>query len=382
MIIALCEFPLWKNTVNGSIQCFTNFIADKFKPDEVIWVVLSSLDLDLSHPHRANTKCLYPQKQTIYIENADSPNSIQQLINILSVDVNDKSQLVTCDLKAGMLGNNLRKVLPFSKWIHLCSLHLTKNIEVLINQGILAKNQESFYQFYNNEKLVAQYSDEYVTVSQSETEWIRSVHPTINVNCYYPHKGWWQDDIEIENIRKRVPNPFYIRKSFPDKLLLLYVGRFTYQKGVNMFFQVKIPDNVHLCIMSTTTFGDQNLINQFTIHSQTNPDQFTWLGPHYKDDKIDIMKQCDAVICPSLLEPFGLVGLETLLFTDTLLICSGVDGMKEYLVDGGHINCGTSVQTLQHAIDSFSVMTQHIKSEIIKKGKEYANNCLLTWGEK
>lgn len=70
------------------------------------------------------------------------------------------------------------------------------------------------------------------------------------------------------------------------------------------------------------------------------------------------MSQCDGVICLSIYEPYGLVGLESFLFAQTAVIISGVDGMKDYLVEGGYIDCGTTPDTIQKAVDKFASITE------------------------
>jgi glycosyltransferase involved in cell wall biosynthesis len=169
-------------------------------------------------------------------------------------------------------------------------------------------------------------------------------------------------------------HPFYLRQHYPDKLLVLYVGRTTYQKGVDMLLEVVLPENVHLCMMSSAEFGDGKLLKAYEQYAQSHYDSFTWLGPHFAEDKLNIMNQCDAVICPSVYEPYGLVGLETILFSKAVVISSGIDGMQDYLVEGGYIHCGTTLDTLQQALREFSQMNPAQRTAMVEVAKTHCQH--------
>ena len=389
--IALCSFPLWKNTTNGSIQCFIHFVTHLQKGLEdknrgggnsssggggnsssgvkTIWVVLSALTLEENNPHKANVKCLYEQQNMIYITTPKNPDSQQKLIDHLnSLSQHESLEMVSCDMEAGIMAHQLQPHLrSVSRWTHLCTLHMAKNAQVLLDRHIL-HNSKIVETFQTPERMILSEADAYVTVSRSELDWIG---PQPKASIYHPERTWWPSAWwEKAKSDRRYPL-FYLREKFPDKLLLLYVGRLTYQKGIDLLVKITLPSNVHLCIMSSSEFSDETLS---CCHSyvKTRYESATWLGPYFGDEKIRIMSQCDGVICPSIYEPYGLVGLESILFARTVLIASAVDGMKDYLVEGGYIPCGTTLDTVQSAVTRFSTMALSEREEMARRAESHA----------
>ena len=259
--------------------------------------------------------------------------------------------------------------------MNLCTLNYSKNVKILIDNKIII-NDKSYDNYTTNEIQIASAANKYITVSKSEAQWIKQIVPMVKPLVYYPTQSWWSGQQKQRQIGK-----FYLRSMFPQKLFVIYIGRLTYQKGVQNLFAATLPKNIHLIMMSSTSFSDENLINQMQNYAHKNRDNFTWIGPSYHQDKYNIIQQCDAVICPSIFEPFGLVGLETMLFTDTPLIASSVDGMLDYLSFDGYINCGTTVSQLNQALLIFSTMSNETKQRIAEKGRHYAQKCINEWVE-
>jgi glycosyltransferase involved in cell wall biosynthesis len=370
-VLAISEFPLWKYTTNGSIQCFYNFVISQYDPQKVIWLILSDLDIDLNNPYKANSSLLYNTNQTIYVHNSTNPQTEILVFDHLKTR-GLFSHLITLDINPGLWGIKIKEAFKIPHWTHLCTLHYSKNVKVLIDQSII-RDVSSYQHFFENEIKIAQSADFYITVSRSESVWIQTTVPKVKPFIYYPTKLWWSYNLNT------IPRSFYLREQLRDKLLVLYVGRLTNQKGIQSMLKVRYPKNVHLVMMSSTAFGDDGIIENVKFYAKENPDHFTWIGPYYHDEKLDIIRQCDAVLCPSIFEPFGLVGLETLLFSNTILIASNVDGMQDYLIDGGFINCGTEVDTIQNSIEMFANMNQKTKEDIIEKGKKHAKSCIDLW---
>lgn len=377
--IALCEFPLWKNTTNGSIQCFINFVKHLqhgVSEMKTIWVVLSALSLEENNPHKSNLKCLYEQQNMVYITTPKDPRSIQKLIIYLnSISEHEPFEIISCDINAGIMANEIKPhIRAVSRWTHLCTLHMAKNVKILLDSNTIQNtdtNTKLLETYQTQENFILSQADAYVTVSRSEIEWIDSGTRS-KVSVYYPERTWWPSTWWEKSKNDRMYPIFYLREKFPTKLLLLYVGRFTYQKGIDLLMSVTLPSNVHLCIMSSSEFSDLNLLSFCHSYVKNHYETVTWIGPYFGDDKIRIMSQCDGVICPSVYEPYGLVGLESILFARTVFISSGVDGMKDYLVEGGYIPCGTTLPTVQEAVNRFSVMPLSERNEMIQRAETHA----------
>jgi glycosyltransferase involved in cell wall biosynthesis len=212
-----------------------------------------------------------------------------------------------------------------------------------------------------------------MVVSKSEQEWVRDVlgRGSRPIKVYYPTLSWWPDS-------SAQVQPFYIREKYPHKKIFLYIGRITYQKNIDKLLEVVWPENTHLCIMSALEFCDFGLLEKVKEFCEKNKEIATWIGPYYGSSKFDVIKNCDAVIVPSRYEPFGLVGLETMVFTNAIFITSGVDGMRDYITEGGYIDCGTTLEKIQEAINFFVVkMTDEKKEKMVLKGKKHAKNFLV-----
>jgi len=379
--VVICSFPLWKHSPNGSLKVFHTFLQ-KQKIDEAPWimVVLKNLEFDFNDPQRCNDKCIQNYKnlkQTFYLENYEDIQFLGELISHLKKWLPTPFQLFSLDADAGVCGNFLKNTMNVKKWTHLCTLHLTKNVKALTDRNILSGEDLVMYNgvklsplYLKKEKAPAEQADEYIVVSKSELDWACQVlGRTGPTSIYFPDASWWRNE---NLISLRPPKDlFYIRERYPNKLLLLFIGRITYQKGIHFLLQAKYPENVHLCIMSSSQYGDGNLINACRQFETNHPHSCSWIGPYYGQDKFDIMKQCDGVICCSLYEPWNLVGMETILFTDTLLISSAVDGMQEYLTPEGFINCGTTMESVQSAIDQFATSTTLGRKMMAANAKKY-----------
>lgn len=373
LLVVFCGYPLWKYTTNGSIQCLVNYVQSHEKGksySRVIWVIQSALQFDLNNPHKANSKCLYEQQNTVYFITPQNSISLKKLAEHL-VSYKENMDIVSCDLDAGLSVDRIRTKLPLGEWIHLCTLHMGKNVKLLIDRGILS-NRASFDEYHLPETQVFRHADQYLTVSKSELDWAAQFAQTKQdsdkLSIYYPTRSWWDASWWTNETGKS----FYMREKYPNKKLLLYVGRITYQKGIDMLLKIIFPPNVHMCIMSSSEFGDASLIRKCQEKSQADTDSFTWIGPYYGEDKISIMKQCDGVICPSIYEPYGLVGLETILFAKTLLLTSAVDGMMDYLTEGGYVHFDLNVTSIQNAVEQFSRMDESERRAMINRAHFHA----------
>ena len=383
IVVAVSQFPLWQFTTNGSIQCFYNFVTSQYTSKRILWLILSNLDIDLNNPHKANANLVLNNKhQNVYVHNIQHPETEKIVFDFLKSQSN-VTEIVTLDILPGMWGMKLKERLPNIRvWTHLCTLHYSKNVKVLIDESVIS-DTKSYDSFFINEIDIAKRATIYVTVSQSECAWIKTIVKGVNPMIYYPNRNWWTQSMFTCVNNCQPPHCIAnIRDLNRDKLIILYIGRITHQKGIQHLLNVNLPANVHIVIMSSTSFGDEGLLQTVQKGLNDRPDLLTWIGPHYDQDKIKIIQHCDAVICPSIFEPFGLVGFETMLFTDTLLIASGVDGMQDYTIDGGFMNCGTSPKSIQETISTFAQMDVAIRRAIVEKGKLHALKCVDQWSRR
>jgi glycosyltransferase involved in cell wall biosynthesis len=164
---------------------------------------------------------------------------------------------------------------------------------------------------------------------------------------YVVHNG-----IDASAIRQPVP-AVKLPGNAPRKLL--YIGRFTGQKGIAELSQVNIPSNIDLYYVGDTKTADPNIAKQIAQHCRYP--NVHYLGKQWGSAKIAILQQCDAMIVPSIHEPFGIVALEAIA-ANCLLLSSFAGGMRDFLSTDFAIPCGTRSETIGVAVAKFATMPQ------------------------
>jgi 1,4-alpha-glucan branching enzyme len=84
-------------------------------------------------------------------------------------------------------------------------------------------------------------------------------------------------------------------------------------------------------------------------------------------EKIDLLKSADAIIFPSVHEPFGIVGLEAFA-AGVPLITSMVDGIADYANESNSIKCELSSAGVRAAIDRLFSMPESERRAMIENG--------------
>ncbi len=117
-----------------------------------------------------------------------------------------------------------------------------------------------------------------------------------------------------------------------DRFNLLYLGRPVRQKGIPWLLEAKLPKNVILNFAladnrGLAALGQTNLCSELC---NQNPEQYQFLGDIRGTVKSNYLNWADAVIIPSITEPFGIVGLEALA-SKTLVISTLVEGLGNYM---------------------------------------------------
>jgi glycosyltransferase involved in cell wall biosynthesis len=185
-----------------------------------------------------------------------------------------------------------------------------------------------------------------------------------NLKCGIDFDYWKS----IPTGRKKLPGRKNAKK-------LCYIGRIAAMKNVHAIMNSKLPDNVDLYFIGHDRAGNQFLYEQFKDFVKINKNVY-FLGPIYGDEKIKTLKQMDAVIVPSLHEPFGIVTLEALA-SNNILLSSFKSGMGEYLNEDVAINCGTTPEKISKAILKWSKMSKKQVNDQIKKGHKFLKP--FTW---
>jgi len=134
------------------------------------------------------------------------------------------------------------------------------------------------------------------------------------------------------NIWNRPFNEF----NFPlnKKYNIVYIGRLNRQKGIQSLFNLKLPEEIGLHFVGGQKGSD--LFYETIASVGLDPLNKSYLGFANTEEKINILNSCDAVIMPSLHEPFGIVGLEAFA-SKSILITTRVNGIADYTTENNSI---------------------------------------------
>lgn len=150
------------------------------------------------------------------------------------------------------------------------------------------------------------------------------------------------------------------------KYKIVFIGRLAYQKGIHLLLNAKIPEEIDLIFIGGNRGSNLELQDAVICKAKDN-ENIHYLGPLYGDEKIGALQAADAVIMPSVHEPFGIVALEALA-SKSVLISSFVHGMKDFLTEEIAINCGTSTPSIEESFNQFLKLSPEDKLNRINKG--------------
>lgn len=171
---------------------------------------------------------------------------------------------------------------------------------------------------------------------------------------------------KIQNIQ--VPKDFTIPGNANHKKLI-FLGRLTLSKNILGVLESTLPPDVDLIIIGSDTQGFDPTIAETVRNAAKKRPDVIYVGAKYDDEKFWFLKKADAVIMPSLHEPFGIVALESLA-SGTILLSSFVDGMSEFLNQSVAIPCGTSPNEITEALIRWNCMTDCELDNLRRNGSE------------
>ncbi|MCH8494011.1 MAG: glycosyltransferase family 4 protein [Balneolales bacterium] len=142
----------------------------------------------------------------------------------------------------------------------------------------------------------------------------------------------------------------------PTNRKLLFIGRFTAQKGLHNLLETRLPSNVNMYFIGGGLGTDPTISRALNNYLKRESNAF-YMGQMWGEDKLSVLQQCDGMIVPSIHEPFGIVALEALA-SNCLLISSYADGMQDFLRQDYALYCGKEPGTIQKALNQFATMSQ------------------------
>lgn len=171
------------------------------------------------------------------------------------------------------------------------------------------------------------------------------------------HNGIDLKDWENFNIKK-LPGK--------GKIKLVYIGRMASMKNVQAVTKTKVPKNIDLIFVGNDRGGERNVFDAM-MEFVNNNQNVHYYGESFGQDKIDLLNNADAMIVPSIHEPFGIVGLEGLA-SKSIVLSSRVDGLGDFLNEQNSIFCGISPETIEESYKKLSSMSDKQKNKMINNG--------------
>jgi glycosyltransferase involved in cell wall biosynthesis len=188
---------------------------------------------------------------------------------------------------------------------------------------------------------------------------------------FWPKTYVIENGIELDEWKRKN----IIKLPGENKYKVVFIGRLEYQKNIQTILQIDIPENIDLIIIGGHKGSAAELEDKVLERSKRDKN-FIYIGPKYDQEKVDHLFAADAVLVPSLHEPFGIVALEALA-SQSVLLSSFVSGMGDFLNKDCAINCGISKESIEAALKQFINLKNDQKKEMIQKGLDVCKN--YTW---
>ncbi|MEI7719656.1 MAG: glycosyltransferase family 4 protein [bacterium] len=172
-------------------------------------------------------------------------------------------------------------------------------------------------------------------------------------------------DFEKWNEKRREEKP-YVLPGGKGRVKIVFLGRFAEVKGVLPLCDARVPKEVDLIFIGPKD-GVSPTCLQAIKEKVSREHNVYMLDALYDADKIRALRAADALIVPSLHEPFGTVGLEGLAAGCTVL-SSRAGGLADYLTDETSIFCGTNKESIKAAHQTLLTLLSKQKETIREAG--------------
>jgi glycosyltransferase involved in cell wall biosynthesis len=150
------------------------------------------------------------------------------------------------------------------------------------------------------------------------------------------------------------------------RIKVIYIGRFVPVKGVHLLLDATIPKDVDLIFVGGPE-GSMAGLYERTIERSGISKNIHYIGALHGQEKIDALSSADAVIMPSLHEPFGTVALEAFA-SKSILITTGVDGLSDFVNESNAIICEKSVAGIEKALSELVLLGPEKREDMIQNG--------------
>jgi glycosyltransferase involved in cell wall biosynthesis len=130
---------------------------------------------------------------------------------------------------------------------------------------------------------------------------------------------------------------FFAPAAAPSREGILFVGRLVPRKGLDVLLDalklVRQPLALHVVGVPAEQDYEDRVRRAARAVERATPHRVEFLGPRDPGSLRDLYQRAALVVCPSLIEPFGIVALEAMSCGATV-VASRVDGLPEVVEDG------------------------------------------------
>lgn len=158
-----------------------------------------------------------------------------------------------------------------------------------------------------------------------------------------------------------------------NKTKVCYIGRATGMKGIDTIVNCNVPDDIDLYFVVSIKSAEKEHWEK--VKKKHNGKNIFHIPGLYGQDKIDFLFAMDAVIMPSIHEPFGIVALEALI-SNNVFITTNSGGIKE-ITEGVDVLQIETSNDLEQALNTLKNMPEDVRSRYHQQGVNRAK--MFNW---
>lgn len=255
----------------------------------------------------------------------------------------------------------------------LCSWHFKKPLVVTMNLSLQQLNNNNIYYcadpntvdgiYINNlqiafEQMGFYYANKIIHVSKYYADLYKQHIDKSTII----HNG-----IDLKNWKKQNKSPHVIQN---NKKKFCYIGRASSMKGIETILNSDIPNNIDFYFVVSDKNAEEPIFTN--IKNKCNNKNIFHIQGLYGQDKIDFLYEMDAMVIPSIHEPFGIVALEALA-SECIVVSTGSGGISEILENTDYFKIKNS-EDLTKVFNKIKNISDTEKNEIIQKNIERVQN--------
>lgn len=252
----------------------------------------------------------------------------------------------------------------------LCSWHFKKPLLATVNLSLQQLNKSNIFYCHDPNSLDGHYINKlqvyfehmgllYANKVVHVSDYYANLYPEYKEKAVVIHNG-----LDIQKWKQKNNSKFIRGK---NKTKFCYIGRASAMKGLNTILNSDIPDDVDFYFVVSNKNAEEPIFTN--IKNKCNNKNIFHVEGLYGQDKIDFLYEMDAVVMPSIHEPFGIVALEALA-AECILITTATGGIKEIVKDIDYIQINNEYE-LNNAFNKVKLMTNDEKLNIKQKGKNH-----------